>query len=243
MAKFYMIGDIAIVKTKDPELVKQLKSKARSIVYIKSIETEKRLPKIEVLWGDENLKTIHKELGIKYVIDLSKVMFSRKNFKEKQRLQKIVHKDDIVVDMFSGIGYFTLPVAPFVKKIYAMDINPTAISLLIEAIKVNKFKNIVPIVSDNRKIRLRNVAHRVLMGYIFDTEAFLDRAIKFARDQAIIHFHRLFNRNMTEKDIKEFIMSQEALKNLKNVEILSINKVKNYSPTKIHYVVDIKIKK
>jgi Met-10+ like-protein len=49
------------------------------------------------------------EQGIRQSFDLTKVMFSRGNITEKIRFGQLVQPREIVLDMYAGIGYFTLP--------------------------------------------------------------------------------------------------------------------------------------
>ena len=49
------------------------------------------------------------EQGIRQSFDLTKVMFSRGNISEKIRFGKLVQRGERVLDLYGGIGYFTLP--------------------------------------------------------------------------------------------------------------------------------------
>ena len=46
-----------------------------------------------------------------YKLDPLKVMFSSGNVDEKQRMAHLDCRGETVVDMFAGIGYFTMPLA------------------------------------------------------------------------------------------------------------------------------------
>lgn len=58
--------------------------------------------------GDDGWVT-HQENGIVYSFDATKCMFSSGNLSEKRRMAHLDCRDEIVVDLFAGIGYFTLP--------------------------------------------------------------------------------------------------------------------------------------
>lgn len=51
----------------------------------------------------------HQENGIIYSFDATKCMFSFGNFSEKLRMARLDCQDEVVVDLFAGIGYFVLP--------------------------------------------------------------------------------------------------------------------------------------
>lgn len=63
---------------------------------------------LELLVGDNGWVT-HYENGISYSLDATKCMFSSGNRSEKLRMGQLDCRDEVVVDLFSGIGYFVLP--------------------------------------------------------------------------------------------------------------------------------------
>src|SRR3989344_2273513 len=73
-----------------------------------------------------------------------KEMFPKGNLFERQRIAKQVKPNEIIIDMFAGIGYFSLGLKK-AKKVYAIEKNPLAYKYLKENILLNKAKNIVPI--------------------------------------------------------------------------------------------------
>jgi len=75
-------------------------------------------------------------------------MFSKGNLTERKRLVDQVKEGETIVDMFSGIGYFSLGLAKFskAKKIYAIELNPESYHYLWENIKLNKVEDkIIPV--------------------------------------------------------------------------------------------------
>ena len=70
------------------------------------------------------------------------------------------------------------------------------------------------------------------MGYIFDTEKFLPYAVKIAKKNCIIHFH---------KNVKDVDLEKEKKRLEKKFKIKKVVKVKSYSPGTDHYVFDLKI--
>ncbi|XP_028054851.1 tRNA wybutosine-synthesizing protein 2/3/4-like isoform X4 [Camellia sinensis] len=63
---------------------------------------------LEVLVGD-NGWVDHRENGILYSFDSTKCMFSWGNLSEKLRMARLDCRDEVIVDLFAGIGYFVLP--------------------------------------------------------------------------------------------------------------------------------------
>jgi len=252
--KFQIIGDIALIKpSKDfsideKKIVNYIKSnfpRIKTIAKILGVEGEFRKPKIEILYGSDTT-TIHKEHGILYKIDVSRIMFSKGNLYERNRLVKTVEKNEIIVDMFAGIGYFSLGIAKYSKPklIYAIEKNPIAFNFLKENIVLNNIKNINPVLGDCRDVtkNLKGVADRVIMGYIKNTEIFLPTAFLFLskKGKKIIHFHNTYKKEELW-DIPIRKIEKYAKENGYETEILEKRIVKSYAPKIFHVVIDFRI--
>ena len=51
----------------------------------------------------------HKENGIFYCLDITRCMFSSGNVTEKARMGALQCRGEALLDLFAGIGYYTLP--------------------------------------------------------------------------------------------------------------------------------------
>ncbi len=237
---YFILGKILIIKLK-PSLYRHRKMIGKAILellpYIHTVCLErsiggiKRKPKIEVIAGCKTTQTVHHEHGSQFMLDVSDIMWSKGNKEERARMLKMTKSGEIVVDMFAGIGYWTIFLAKKAKKVYAIDINPKAIEYLRKNAFLNKVENKIEILQgDCRDFAplLEGKADRIVMGYLYDTEKFLPYALKMAKKGCIIHFHK----NMGEKDKMKFP---------KNVKVLRMRKVKSYSPKIWHVVYDLKV--
>ncbi|MBU5575128.1 MAG: class I SAM-dependent methyltransferase family protein [Candidatus Aenigmatarchaeota archaeon] len=251
---YNLFNDVLIIKLKK-ELYKYKKEIGKAILqtlpYVKTVILEKeikgikRTPKIEIIAGKKKTKTIFSEFNCYFSIDFSKAMWSGGNKFERQRIVKQIKKDEVIVDMFAGIGYWSIFIAKLspAKIIYAIDLNKDAIKFLKKNIKLNKISNIQVLYGDCRKFskKLENKADRIIMGYLKDTEKFLPYALKIAKKECIIHFHRLIH----EKEINE--VKEKILRIIRENKckgkILNILIVKSMAPKINHYVFDIKINK
>jgi len=211
---------------------------------IGGIKGEFREPNVKIIYGSKNTITIHKENKVKYKLDPQKIMFSSGNMNERIRMATISNENETVVDLFAGIGYFTLPIAVYSKskKILACEKNKVAFDFLCQNIVLNNVTAIVePRMGDNRKVAPTNIADRIIMGYINDTHKFLPVAIDCLNNhKGIIHYHNTFaDEIVPEKPMK--IVEKEAKKKRCKAEILRFIPVKSYAPGISHYVFDIKI--
>jgi len=203
-----------------------------------------REPTTRRIYGSNDTVTIHKENGIRFKLDPQKIMFSSGNKDERLRMATISNEKEIVVDLFAGIGYFTLPMAVYSKpkKIFACEINPVAYDYLCENIVLNNVLNIVePLKGDNRKIAPKNVANRVIMGYFGDTFNFLPTAFDCLKDcKGFIHYNDKIPEEEFPDDIFKKI-EKIADKFNRKVKLLKHKNVKSYAPGINHYVLDIKV--
>jgi tRNA wybutosine-synthesizing protein 2 len=148
--------------------------------------------------------------------------------------------NETVVDMFAGIGYFTLPIAKFTgaEKIFACEKNPDSYKYLLKNIKRNEVsEKVMPILGDNRSILGKNFADRVIMGYVQTTSEFLPKALEIVKHGGTIHYHDTFYVNEHKEKIEKIFGS--AAKD--GFEIEEIREVKSFAPSVSHYVADVRI--
>lgn len=248
-ADFKRIGDLAILKL--PSEIMDFKYKIAEEIFknykVKAVWLDKgkrgmlRKPEMELLIG-EGSETIHTENNCKFKLDVTKVMFSMGNQFEKMRVAKLVEDGEIVLDMFAGIGYFSIPIAKHskAKRIYSIEINPDAYGYLLENIKINRVDNIIPILGDSKHVTPEDFADRVVMGHLF-AEEFIPVAIRAIRCEGIIHYHESTPVKILDRPIRRIMHYAEKLG--ASVEVIGFRRVKNYSPNVYHVVVDAKLRK
>lgn len=238
--RYNMLGKILLVKLK-PELYKNRKKIGEAILKIipyvhtvcldKGVSGKTRKPSIEIIAGCEDTETLHKEFGCKFFLDVSKNMWSKGNKAERKRMIDAVKKE-VVIDMFAGIGYWSVLIAKNAKKVYSIDINPKAIKYLEKNIWINKVENKVEILKgDCRDYSdfLENTGDRIIMGY-FDTKKFLPYAVKMAKKGAVIHYHDVCSPDKLE-ELKDHVS--------KFGKIVDVRKIKSYAPKVSHFVIDL----
>ena len=251
--KWEKIGDVLTIKLNESlrKYQEKIGERYAEILHCKTVLNDVggisgtyRKPKVEILYGSKNTETIHKENGIRYKLDLQKIMFSSGNMDERKRMANISNKNETVVDLFAGIGYFTIPMAVYSKpkKIFSCEINPIAYEYLCKNIVLNHVTSVVkPLLGDNRSMAPKNIADRVIMGYIDDTYRFLPTAIdRLKNGTGIIHYHDVFpNELIPEKSLK--FVQEISKKYDTNAKLLKYNYIKSYAPGVSHVVFDIKI--
>jgi tRNA wybutosine-synthesizing protein 2 len=233
-----VIGDILVLKNEPNNLQELLDlPEVKRIVKLGHINGPKREPEVEILVGD-NTETIHRENYCFFKLDVAKIMWSKGNTGERKRMANLVEDGETVVDMFAGIGYFSIPMAVHSNpaKIYSLEINPVSYGYLKENIVLNKVEEVIePILGDCREFAPKNFADRVLMGYIGNTNEYLDKAVDIVKPGGIIHYHESVPDNLKFERPPQRII--DAAKG-RDVEILNKRIIKKYSPGVYHVVID-----
>ena len=247
--KWEKLGDVAIIKL-DPRLDRYESKVAgayASVLGLKSvlkdvagISGQFRTPTTKLLLGTDTVTT-HVENGVKYRFDAGKIMFSSGNMEERIRMANVVCDGEVVVDMFAGIGYFSLPLAVYQKprKIVACEINPVAHRYLVENVKLNHVeRRVEPFLGDNRDLPGKDFADRVIMGYVKTTHEFLPVAMRLLRDGGIVHYHETCpNELLPVRPIQRVVDHLHGGR----AEILMFKVIKSYAPGVSHVVVDARI--
>jgi tRNA wybutosine-synthesizing protein 2 len=243
--RYKIIGDVILIKIPNElemykrligETLLKIHKRCKSVWRDLGREGMLRKPKVELIAG-KGSETVHKENGCLFKLDVTKVMFSVGNQGERMRIVKLVQDEEIVVDMFAGIGYFTIPIAVHTnaKKIYAIEINPDSYFYLLENIKLNRVNNVLPILGDSMYVTPEGIADRVVMGHIF-CQDFLPVAISALKSDGYIHYHESVPEVIIQRPIERIKRACELLG--RDVRIENFRKVKNYSPGVLHVVVD-----
>jgi tRNA wybutosine-synthesizing protein 2 len=240
--KYKKIGDILILDNNSVENdFEELSHKhnVKTIMKIDHIQGTKREPVYKILYGCET-ETVNKENGCLFKLDLSKVMWSKGNNNERLRIAKLVNDGEKVIDMFAGIGYFSIPIGVHANasQVISIEINPNSYKFLCDNIELNKLDNITPILGDCREVTPKYNADRIIMGYVKTTHHYLNVAINSLNEGGILHYH---------ETVPEKLMNTRPIERIKSeadgreVELLKINKIKKYAPGVEHVVVDARI--
>ena len=248
--KWEYVGDIVIVRM-DPRCgpYKDLIGRTYAEVLgaktvcadVRGVSGEFRQPSMEIIYGTET-ESVRLENGIYYGFDVTKVMFASGNTDERMRMRNLDCSGETVVDMFAGIGYFTLPLAKYsgARRVFACEKNPESYEFLCRNIRDNELQDkVIPILSDNRNLLGKHFADRILMGYVQTTSDFLPKALTMIKPGGIIHYHDTFYVNEYEDKIRSIFDSASGPD---GYDILRIHEVKSYAPSVSHYVADVRIR-
>jgi tRNA wybutosine-synthesizing protein 2 len=247
--KWEQFGDIVVLRL-DPALDRYELEIARGYSRVLKVKTvlrdvggiagDLRQPLVKTLLGTDTVTT-HLENGIRFKFDAAKVMFSSGNIEERMRMAELKCDGETVVDMFAGIGYFSIPLAVYQRpgRVIACELNPVAHSYLMENTRLNKVERIVqPFLGDCRTLPGESIADRVIMGYVRITHEFLETAVRLLRSGGIVHYHETCpNELLPDRPIQHLNDGARGCK----VDIQRMKEIKSYAPGVSHVVVDVQI--
>ena len=175
---FDIIGDIAIFKVANDDAdartaANQIMAVHRNVktVFAQTgpVKGDHRVRQLKLLVGEGKTRTRYKESGCVFAVDVKKCYFSPRLSHERTRIARLVKSGETVVNMFAGVGCFSVIIAKSVPqtKVYSIDVNPVAFRYMEENVKINRdYGRVIPILGDSKDVintQLRRKADRVLM--------------------------------------------------------------------------------
>jgi len=258
--RFQTIGDIMVMNLK-PALLPHQEVIAKAILdllpFIKTVYLHKggitgqfRQPsEMYYVAGEQKSTVRHVENRVIFEFDIEKIMFSKGNIAERRYLPNLIKVGETIVDMFAGIGYFSLPIAVHARpaRIYAIEINPAAFDFLVKNIALNGVGDVVhPILGDCASIvtdLAQNgvIADRVIMGVFPAPKDYLPGALLLAKPGGgtIIHYEGVVERQDVAPLFQDVVGACEQAG--RQVQLREHRIVKSYGPFKYHAVLDCEI--
>lgn len=267
--KWELLGDLALVpsdvlnseewyniRSKNETLYQEIWQEIANSLRVSRIARQSEIAKdklrssqVKMIIGDSG-EVEFTDNGVKFWLDVTKVMFSSGNVTERHRIGEIDMTGEIVVDAFSGIGYYTLPmlVRSNAKHIYACELNPNSINALTKGAELNAVSNKLTILEGDNQITLQslsNIADRVHLGILPSSENTWQLAVDCLKQSGgIIHIHM----NIREKEINSFVdycleqlEQYAAQRDFNTIQLQHVEKVKWYAPHIRHIVIDVSI--
>jgi len=271
-----VLGSVVLVEVGDAprpdevgEALLSLHGEADTVLARGGIDGAHREPDVTVLAGEGDTETVHTEHGTRYAMDLAEVMFSPGNKAERARMGESVDATETVVDMFAGIGYFTLPMARAGARVTAIEHNPASFRYLLENVRLNGVSDRVqPYRADCRDVlgvaaqgaaagdgtdeadtggddpggadTVTDVtADRVVMGY-YEAHEYLDAALPALAPGGVVHMHEATPEELVP-DRPVSRLRAAAADHDRTVEVLDARRVKGYSEGVAHVVVDARV--
>jgi tRNA (guanine37-N1)-methyltransferase len=251
-----LIGDIAVIEIPDEltdydrqigAALKMVHKNFNTVLGKRgAISGTTRVREYEVLAGQNKTKTIHTEYNLRIAVDVAKAYFSPRLLEEHNRIADLVEDDELVIDMFTGVGPFALHIARRHRvKVYAVDINPDAIDLLQESLELNRFAGeVIPILGDTHEYIQSGFdgdVDRVIMNHPSGAFEFVVDACKALKSEGIMHYYEFMGGDDPEGSLTERITNlvNEAGKEIARID--TIRRVRDSAPYEYQMVADVVI--
>lgn len=257
---FDVVGDIAIIRLPstskvDAQIVgnaimSQHKNVKTVLLQSSPVTGNLRLRRLAYVAGENKTNTIHREFNCLFAVDVEKCYFSPRLSHERMRVAKMVEPNETVINMFAGVGCFSIAIAKHTKPaiVFSIDINPVAFQFQQENIRLNRVYNkIIPLLGDSKEIinnRLRRKADRVLMPLPEKAFEYLPCALSALKvPGGWIHYYSLEhskkNESPTEKIKLKLEESLEALGVAFEVPLIRV--VRSTGPNWFQLVADVRV--
>jgi tRNA (guanine37-N1)-methyltransferase len=259
-SSFDIIGDIAIIKIPDSLLTKKniigevilqsIKNLKSVFLQRSSVSGEYRLRELEVIAGDERYVTYYREYGCNYLVNVATSYFSPRLSTERLRISNLVSPGEIVVNMFAGVGTFSVMMAKrHPIKVYNVDSNLDAYILSIINSKINRLKDrIFSIHGDSQEVlrsnNFKDRIDRVLLPLPERAHEFVDVSINCLKPSGgHLHFFSHIKSDTKSKVVPTSEVHIRSLFSKYNYEIKHTQIVRDVAPRIYQTVTDLFILK
>ncbi len=263
---FEVVGDIAIIEPdgaqKHAKDIADAILQAHKNVHIVLLKTgdvkgKYRVPKYKILaheerefsnvpkWASEvpqtQTETIYTESGCRLRLDLAKTYFSSKLSGERARIAGLARDHENILVMFAGAGPFPIVIAKKKDvKITAVEINPDAILMFRDSVKINHVEDKITILEGDVAESvppLKEKFDRIVMPAPKDAPAFLGLALSKIKTGGMIHLYAFAGDEEIEDLKKSALEDCEAAG--KKCKILLVRKCGNIGVRQYRIVIDL----
>ncbi|OIO42056.1 hypothetical protein AUJ63_04155 [Candidatus Pacearchaeota archaeon CG1_02_35_32] len=243
-----ILGNVAILKFDRDKKVGEKKKIAKDFLKRhKSVRTilEKegkfsgrlRTQKTGWLAGEKTKEALYKENGCLFRFNVDTCYFSPRLSTERDKMAKMVKKNESVLVMFGGVAPFAIIIAKHTKagKITSVELGRECSKYAKMNVKRNKV-NVEIIQGDVRK-KVKGKYDRIVMARPNLKDSFLDVAFKVCK--GMIHYYG-FYREIDKQEMID-IINQESRKAGKKIRILRVVKAGEIGSRKYRYRADIRV--
>ncbi|MCK5628382.1 class I SAM-dependent methyltransferase family protein [Candidatus Bathyarchaeota archaeon] len=255
---FDVIGEIAVIKLprdsacnagKIASTILRTHRNVKTVLAQESpIAGEYRLRNLSLVKGENKTTALYRESHCLFEVDLAKCYFSPRLSYERTRIAKLVENHEVVLNMFAGVGCFSIIIAKQVNgsKVISIDKNPVAHYYMARNVRLNSlYGKVIPLLGDAKKViqaRLKHIANRILMPLPGKAFEYLPYALSaLSKKGGYLHYydfqHAAKNENPTNW------VTQKVTKKLSRLnvkfEVISSRVVRSTGPNWHQIVLDL----
>lgn len=201
---FDQIGDIVIIKIPDglmpkkkliaDAIVANVKTAKAVFAQVSAVKGDFRVRELEFIAGENRTVTEYKEHACRFRVDVARAYFSPRLSTERLRIAEMVGNDETIINMFAGVGTYSVVIARMNKtcRVYSIDSNSAASELDKINAQLNKVQDrVFSICGDAAEVikgKLAGQANRVLMPLPERAKEFVDSAVLALKEKGIVHY-------------------------------------------------------
>ena len=226
----------------------------KRVARMGEIQGEFRHSGVELLLGDDDW-VVRREHGIEFGYNFTQCMWSAGNVTERGRIANSNHEGERILDLYAGIGYYTLPFLSEGAKgpsgerahgrgaehVVACEWNPVAIKALRWSLSSNGLADRCTILEgDNRNHEFKAEFDRVNLGLLPSSKDGYALALQALKPEGgMLHVHGLASGGNEEEWARNLAQTLEKMGSF-SCSVEHIERVKWYAPHQRHIVVDVR---
>ncbi len=251
---YTLIGDIAVISLKygvDMEYYKYIGNKLlnelpriKSVYLKEAVEGVYRLPRLIHIAGEKRTKTMFKEYGLLFHLDISKVYVNPRLAYEHRMIAEDIPSNARVLDMFSGIGGFSIHIAVLNNvNILSSDINPHAVyylykNYLLNRKKIRGYISMLRVDAAKLPYIVKPVFTHIIMNNPTFSKHFAGVACRLANKNTVIYYYTL-NISSIEAEEEALNAFTSGCGSNVSINVIGSREVIEYSPT--HSIFRVKL--
>ena len=217
---------------------------AKRLARMGEVSGDFRESGVEMLLGDDDW-VVRRESGVDYGYPMTRCMFSAGNVNERRRMGEVASEGEVVVDLYAGIGYYTLPALVHGgSTAHACEWNPEAVKALRWGLEANGVEDRCTIHEGDNRIAaqsLGGVADRVFLGLLPSSEEGLEAAMGvLSPSGGTLHVHGLAPSKDHASWVGDLLSSASSLRPGSDLSH-DLTRVKSYAPHWDHVVLDLRV--
>ncbi len=224
VGSFERISDFFIIKGREgwEKIMEEIeiKQSPRAIFLDEGVAGPYRIRKLRRIYGTGKPAGIYRENGLRFLVDLERAYFSPRLAALRKRIVDNCVRDSregLIVDMYAGIGPIVIPLLKAKRNVVAIDINPEAIKLLVENLKINKVSGQILIADSNSIYQCIKGVEQLIMNNPTQPIETTQKIIDSLNPGAFAHLTHISKR--------------EEKIHFRGVETLEVREVHGYSPS------------
>ncbi len=246
-----IVGDVVIVKLPEGALrygqavgqaIAKVVKGVKAVYAAGPVEDEFRVRRLKLIYGERVAETVMKEYGLRIVVNVEKTYVNPSLSEEHRRIARAVRDGEVVADLFSGVGPFSLHIASLHKaKVFSVDKNIHAVECLLKSIIINRRSlkgDIIPVASDVLDFLPAvkdGFFDRAIMNLPLQSLKYLPPVSRVVREGGVIHLYTVSaSRERASGDVDEVLRKSKV-----DAQVREISRVLDYAPRKYVFRVNI----